>query len=94
MNQLTNQSQPTVNARPRVRLGLKSLLILMTLVSICAMMAGLFITGVWIGEPASSAHRLNLMPFIFASSMAPVGVPLAIYWGLRIYESLQPKNED
>ena len=75
----------TVRSKELMALRWLQLLILMTLVSICAMMAGLFITGVWIGEPASSAHRLNLMPFIFASSMAPVGVPLAIYWGLRIY---------
>lgn len=73
-------------ARPPFRLGLKTMLILVSLCSISAMMGGLFITGVWIGEPASSRHKLNLMPFIFATSMAPIGVPLAVYWVLRIVD--------
>lgn len=73
----------------RIRLGLQSLLILGSLLSISAMIAGLFISGVWIGEPSTSNHRLALLPFILASSMAPIGVPLAIYWVLRVVHTFQ-----
>lgn len=79
-------AEPQPQSRPQFRLGLKTLLILVSLLSISAMMGGLFITGVWIGESAQSSHRLNLLPFILATSMAPIGIPLAVYWVLRILQ--------
>jgi hypothetical protein len=61
----------------------------MTLIGISTMIAGLLFTGIYLGAPAGAQHRLNLLPFILASSMAPVGVPILIYWGLRIYRQFQ-----
>ena len=67
-----------------MKVGLQGMLISMTLVGISAMIAGLLFTGIVVGTPPTANHRLNLMPFILATAMAPLGVPALIYWGLRI----------
>ncbi len=77
-----------------MKIGLQGMLISMTLIGISTMIAGLLFTGILLGAPASAQHRLNLLPFILATSMAPVGVPILIYWGLRIYRKLQTSNQD
>lgn len=68
------------------QVSLRTLLIITTLIGVSVMIAGLLFTGIVGGTLPSAAHRLNLLPFIVAGSMAPLGVPLLIYWGLRIYE--------
>lgn len=76
-----------------MKIGLQGMLISMTLIGISTMIAGLLFTGVLLGAPPSAQHRLNLLPFILATSMAPVGVPILIYWGLRIYRHFQKSSE-
>ncbi len=70
-----------------MKLGLQGMLISMTLVGVSALIAGLLFTGILVGAPATANHRLNLLPFILATAMAPLGVPALIYWGLRIARS-------
>ncbi|MDP1562303.1 MAG: hypothetical protein Q8M16_13065 [Pirellulaceae bacterium] len=76
-----------------MKIGLQGMLISMTLIGISTMIAGLLFTGIFLGAPPSAQHRLNLLPFILATSMAPVGVPILIYWGLRIYRHFQKSPE-
>jgi hypothetical protein len=73
-------------------MGLQGMLISMTLIGVSAMVAGLLFTGVLVGAPPTAQHRLNLLPFILAASMAPLGVPMLVYWGLRIYRWFEIKR--
>jgi len=75
-----------------VKIGLQGMLISMTLIGVSAMVAGLLLTGVLVGAPSTAQHRLNLLPFIVVASMAPLGVPLLVYWGLRIYRWFEIKR--
>jgi hypothetical protein len=77
-----------------MKIGLQGMLISMTLIGISTMIAGLLFTGILLGAPASAQHRLNLLPFILATSMAPVGVPILIYWCLRIYRKFQTQQQE
>lgn len=77
-----------------MKIGLQGMLISMTLIGISTMIAGLLFTGILLGAPASAQHRLNLLPFILATSMAPVGVPILIYWGLRIFRKFQTQQQE
>lgn len=67
-----------------MKIGLQGMLISMTLVGVSALIAGLLFTGILVGAPPQANHRLNLLPFILATAMAPLGVPALIYWGLRV----------
>ncbi|GEM_PF-1582258 len=78
---------------PRTQLSLRTLLIIVTLVGISMMIAGLLLTGVIGGAPAWAQHRLALMPFIFTGAMAPIGVPMLIYWALRILDWMEKRKQ-
>jgi hypothetical protein len=84
---IRSKLQQVFLADVRMKLGLQGMLISMTLVGVSAMIAGLLFTGILVGAPATANHRLNLLPFILATAMAPLGVPALIYWGLRIARS-------
>lgn len=77
-----------------MKIGLQGMLISMTLIGISTMIAGLLLTGILLGAPPGAQHRLNLLPFILATSMAPVGVPILIYWGLRLYQQFQNRKSN
>lgn len=77
-----------------MKFGLQGMLISWTLIGVSTMIAGLLFTGILLGAPAGAQHKLNLLPFILATSMAPVGVPILIYWGFRIYRQLTRSEHD
>jgi hypothetical protein len=77
-----------------MKLGLLGMLIAMTLLGVSAMIAGLLFTGILVGAPPTSGHRLNLLPFILATAMAPLGIPMLIYWGVRIYRRFSDRPID
>jgi len=66
-----------------LKFSLRGILIAMVLIGVSGMIGGFLFTGIMLGAPSTARHRLDLLPFILATAMAPLGVPLVIYWGMR-----------